>query len=82
MILEGEAEAVKEVDGNAMVVKELKVGDYFGEIALLKNEPRAVNVVARTKMMLVYLDRQSFMRLLGPMEDILRRNIAFYKNYC
>jgi hypothetical protein len=28
------------------------------------------------------LDRQSFKRLLGPIEEILKRNIGLYTQYC
>ena len=59
-----------------------KVGDYFGELALLKNEPRAANVVAKSKVKVASLNRDSFMRLLGPLEDILKRNLQAYMNYC
>ena len=56
-------------------------GDYFGELALLKNEPRAANVIAATKLKVVSLDRNSFKRLLGPLDDILKRNMDAYQNY-
>lgn len=53
-------------------------GDYFGERALLKNEPRAANVIAKTDCLVVSVDRHSFKRLMGPLEDIMRRNMELY----
>ncbi len=50
-------------------------GAYFGEMALMKNEPRAANVIAQTKVKAVSLDRHSFKRLLGPLDSILKRNM-------
>jgi CRP-like cAMP-binding protein len=32
--------------GKTQKVFEFKTGDYFGELALLKNEPRAANIIA------------------------------------
>jgi len=49
-------------------------GDYFGEVSLLHNEPRDANVIALTDTTVVSLDRKSFKRLLGPIENILRRS--------
>jgi cAMP-dependent protein kinase regulator len=55
-----------------------KVGDYFGELALLKNEPRAASVFAKTQLKVATIDRDSFKRLLGPLEEILLRNMQAY----
>ena len=49
-------------------------GGYFGELALIRNEPRAASVIAKTECKLLKLDRISFKRLLGPIENILKRN--------
>jgi cAMP-dependent protein kinase regulator len=60
---------------------EYSVGDFFGERALIKNEKRAVNVIAVTDCKLVTLDRDSVIRLLGPFENLLRRNFEIYEKY-
>jgi cAMP-dependent protein kinase regulator len=58
-----------------------KIGDYFGERALIKNEPRAANVIAKTLCTVVSMDRHSFKRLLGPLEDLLKRNLDLYEQF-
>jgi cAMP-dependent protein kinase regulator len=58
-----------------------RVGDYFGERALIKNEPRAANVIAKTECTVVSLDRHSFKRLLGPLEELLKRSMELYEQF-
>ena len=62
----------------AVEVKQYGAGDYFGERALLKSEPRAANVIASTAVKVATIDRDSFMRLLGPLDQILSRNMEAY----
>lgn len=80
-IEEGEAVATKSLDADSppQQVMAYKLGDYFGELALLQHEPRAANVVAKGAARVISLDRKSFRRLLGPLEDILQRNTSRYK---
>jgi cAMP-dependent protein kinase regulator len=62
-------------------VGRLGASDYFGEIALLLDRPRAATVVAKGQLRCVKLDRQRFERVLGPVSEILKRNISRYTNY-
>ena len=82
MISEGEASAFKKFDDGDenKEVYQYKPGDYFGELALLKNEPRAASVIAKTDLVVMKLDRNSFKRMIGPLDDILKRNLASYNN--
>jgi cAMP-dependent protein kinase regulator len=84
IIEEGEAFASKvfhDEGGKEEIVKEYSKGGYFGELALIKDEPRAASVVAKTDCKLLTLDRMSFKRLLGPLENILKRNSSAYVKY-
>jgi len=66
----GEAEAYK--SGVDKPVKHYKRGDFFGELALLDDKPRAASVVSKTDVKVAKLGRDGFQRLLGPVEGIMR----------
>ncbi len=61
----GEVEVVRrrEQDGEEVLGK-LGVGDYFGEMALLSNQPRNASVRALTKTTLAVLGKSNFLTLL------------------
>ena len=81
-VLEGKAVAQKEIGGKLQNLMEYQEGDYFGERALLTNEPRAASILCTSKeIVLAKLENRSFKRLLGPVEDILKRNMMNYFKY-
>ena len=65
----GEADALKDDTR----VLHYKKGDFFGELALLNDAPRAASVVASSDVKVATLGKNAFQRLLGPVEGILRR---------
>ena len=75
------AEKVFEEGKKPQRVKDYEAGGYFGELALLKGEPRAATIIADTNCRCLALDRMAFKRLLGPLENILRRNSDNYIKY-
>ncbi|KAM8892676.1 cAMP-dependent protein kinase type II-beta regulatory subunit isoform 1-T1 [Spinachia spinachia] len=54
-------------------------GQYFGELALVTNKPRAASAYAVGSVKCLAMDVQAFERLLGPCMDIMKRNIANYE---
>ena len=75
------AEKVFEQGKKPQRVKDYEEGGYFGELALLKGEPRAATIIADTNCKCLFLERMAFKRLLGPLENILRRNSENYIKY-
>lgn len=67
----GTAEVFK--NGNNGPIKEYQKGDFFGELALLNDAPRAASVVAKSELKVATLGKSAFQRLLGPVEGIMRR---------
>jgi CRP-like cAMP-binding protein len=62
--------------GSGMSALDLTQGMYFGEIALMKDEPRAATVTAKSEVQLMALDRQGFNELLGPLKDALDHELG------
>mmetsp|Transcript_1326 Transcript_1326/g.1689 ORF Transcript_1326/g.1689 Transcript_1326/m.1689 type:complete len:583 (+) Transcript_1326:87-1835(+) len=59
------------------VLATLQSGQYFGEMALLLDEPRMANCVSRSKVNCLTLGRKEFSQLLGPLQDLLTRNMQY-----
>jgi CRP-like cAMP-binding protein len=65
IVLEGEAEVVRDTDGEQSQLATLKAGDLFGEVAIMRDEPRAASVRASSEVKLLALDRDSFRDLIA-----------------
>lgn len=66
---EGAATATK----NGSKVMDFSVGDYFGELALITDQPRAATVSAKGNCKMLSVDSGSFKRLLN-VNDLLERS--------
>ncbi|MBT3338528.1 MAG: cyclic nucleotide-binding domain-containing protein [Anaerolineae bacterium] len=65
IILEGEAEVTKVINQSEMrLLKTLHSGDFFGEMALIHNAPRAASVTAKSHLVALELNKEAFDRVL------------------
>ena len=53
----------------------LKRGDYFGEMALMLDEPRHANVIATAKTACFRISRYDFVRLFGSLQEMLQQQM-------
>jgi len=60
-------------DGREIVLSILTKGDFFGELALLDNEPRSANVIAVEDTGLFLITRVQFYQLIETHPHILRK---------
>ena len=81
MILEGEAEVTKVINNNeARLLKTLGPGDFFGEMALIHNAPRAATVAAKSALTTLELDKTAFDRVLHNSSSIAMAMVSEISN--
>lgn len=71
IILEGEAEVTKVINlSEVRLLKTLKAGDFFGEMALIHNAPRAATVTTKSHLVALELNQEAFDRVLKRSSSI------------
>ncbi len=74
-ILKEGSVAVKdiEVGGQDFVDQNLRAGEFFGERAIVTDEPRVANIVAIEDCTTLCLSREDFLNIIGPLEKLLKK---------
>lgn len=78
VIMEGNFECKKKLDGEEKVVKTCGPGDFFGELSLLYNCPRAASVEAQGAATVCQLDRETFNHIV---RDASIQKREFYEEF-
>jgi ATP-binding cassette, subfamily B, bacterial len=79
IIVRGIVDVTKRIDDETVVrVATLEGGDYFGEVSLLRNEPRTATVRTQVPTMFLQLHRGQFAKLLESAPGLRERLEANY----
>lgn len=81
-VQKGTADALKNENGTEKIVYSYKENDYFGELSLLNNDKRKASIkVTSDNFVVASMDKNTFKRILGPIENILKRNAERYNKF-
>ena len=73
---------ISDAVGNFSEVLVYQTGDSFGELALMKNQPRAATILCKTDCHFGVLEREGFMRIIGKIKEAkLQRKIDFLQKF-
>lgn len=79
ILIKSKTKMNKESGNQEVEIARCHKGQYFGELALVTNKPRAASAYAVGDVKCLVMDVQAFERLLGPCMDIMKRNISHYE---
>lgn len=81
MILDGEAEVTKNINNSeSRLLTTLAPGDFFGEMALIHNAPRAATVTAKTALTTLELDKYAFDRVIHKSTSVAMAMVSQISN--
>jgi putative ABC transport system ATP-binding protein len=69
MIRDGRVDVLKSTDGSDEVITQLSTGNFFGEVALIKDQPRNASIVATEDTTCYVLDRQEFRAVIDSSDS-------------
>ncbi|KRX28207.1 cGMP-dependent protein kinase egl-4 [Trichinella nelsoni] len=74
IITSGTVRVTQLIDGKdePQEIRKLQKGDFFGEKALLGDEVRTASIIAVDSVEVLTLDRESFQKLIGDLEELKR----------
>ncbi len=65
ILIDGEVQVAKSIDASEIrILNHLRPGDFFGEMALINNAPRAATVTTKTPITVIEINRENFNSLL------------------
>jgi signal transduction histidine kinase len=81
MILDGDAEVTKNINNSeSRLLTTLAPGDFFGEMALIHNAPRAATVTAKTALTTLELDKAAFDKVIHKSTSIAMAMVSQISN--
>ena len=81
MILEGEAQVTKTINNTEeRLLTTLAPGDFFGEMALIHNAPRAATVTAKSPLTTLELEKTAFDRVIHKSSSIAMAMVSQISN--
>ena len=81
LVDEGVAVCTQSENGKEVEVARLSSGTFFAEIALLTTKARQATVRAEGTLKCFTLNRKTFNRVMGPLQEILMRNMDEYTKF-
>lgn len=69
----------KDIKGREIKLAELGPGDFFGEIALITNNPRTATVVALTRVGILKMTKEDFKEVIQLYPSVLERGIEYVR---
>lgn len=73
IIQKGQVKITKIVDNNEVLLAVLKVGDMFGEMALLENKPRSASAIALEGTQLLAVNLKNFNQMVSTQPQLIAR---------
>ncbi len=70
IVVSGEAEILREENGHEHQIASLSAGQLYGEVAIMRDQPRSATVRAKTDVRLLALERDSFRDLIAQSMEL------------
>ena len=71
---------LESLDGRKLVINEMRVGDFFGEVGLLTSHPRSSSAIARTDSEILVIPRDVFLEVINREPTLVRRLLELAAN--